>query len=107
MLNTRQRRAQEGYGLLSLINEENNLWCINIADFNYNNISYNQTRPSFKKQMIKRHAPEKLTRTNYYLFSTYSQSGGHETQDKIWQGYTYRYIGIFGRLYLHSSVIIN
>jgi uncharacterized protein YxeA len=48
-----------------------------------------------------------IHRENYFIFSSYSQSGGSAVDEKIWQGYTYKYIGIFSRFYQHSKIIIN
>ncbi len=50
---------------------------------------------------------ETIRRENYFIFSNYWQSGGGAVDEKIWQGYTYKYIGIFGRFYQYSAIIIN
>ncbi|MGY3213216.1 uncharacterized protein YxeA [Mucilaginibacter sp. HD30] len=60
-----------------------------------------------KKKDSNRSSHETIRRENYFIFSTYSQSGGTTVDEKIWQGYTYSYIGIFGKFYLQSSIILN
>ncbi|GEM_PF-5314154 len=60
-----------------------------------------------KKTDSNRASNETVRRENYFIFSIFSQSGGGAVDEKIWQGYTYRYIGIFGKFYLHSTRIIN
>jgi len=60
-----------------------------------------------KKKDSNQASNETIHRENYFIFSTYSQSGGGAVDEKVWQGYTYCYIGIFGRFYLQTSIIIN
>jgi len=60
-----------------------------------------------KKQGSNQVTIKPVLRENYFIFSIYSQSGGEAIQEKIWEGYTDKYIGIFGRFYLYSTSLSN
>ena len=60
-----------------------------------------------KSEGSNKAATKPVLRENYFIFSTYSRSGGEFIQEKIWEGYSEKYVGIFGRFYLHSTIIIN